>query len=151
MDTKSRLQQALKEALRAKDMLRKETLRTALAEIKMAEVEKQRPLTEAEVLAVLHKQVKMRRETLEAARQAGRDDLVARTEAVIAVLEAFLPQPLSAAELEALAREVIAEVGAQSPRDMGKVMKALMPRVQGRATGQQVSQVVRRLLQERAA
>ncbi len=151
MDTKSRLQQALKEALRAKDMLRKETLRTALAEIKMAEVEKQRPLTEAEVLAVLHKQVKMRRETLEAARQAGRDDLVARTEAVIAVLEAFLPQPLSAAELEALAREVIAEVGAQGPRDMGKVMKALMPRVQGRATGQQVSQVVRRLLQERAA
>ncbi len=151
MDTKSRLQQALKEALRAKDMLRKETLRTALAEIKMAEVEKQRPLTEAEVLAVLHKQVKMRRETLEAARQAGRDDLVARAEAVIAVLEAFLPQPLSAAELEALAREVIAEVGAQSPRDMGKVMKVLMPRVQGRATGQQVSQVVRRLLQERAA
>ena len=151
MDTKSRLQQALKEALRAKDMLRKETLRTALAEIKMAEVEKQRPLTEAEVLAVLHKQVKMRRETLEAARQAGRDDLVARIEAVIAVLEAFLPQPLSAAELEALAREVIAEVGAQGPRDMGKVMKALMPRVQGRATGQQVSQVVRRLLQERAA
>ncbi len=151
MDTKSRLQQALKEALRAKDMLRKETLRTALAEIKMAEVEKQRPLTEAEVLAVLHKQVKMRRETLEAARQAGRDDLVARTEAVIAVLEAFLPQPLRAAELEALAREVIAEVGAQGPRDMGKVMKALMPRVQGRATGQQVSQVVRRLLQERAA
>ncbi len=151
MDTKSRLQQALKEALRAKDMLRKETLRTALAEIKMAEVEKQRPLTEAEVLAVLHKQVKMRRETLEAARQAGRDDLAARTEAVIAVLEAFLPQPLRAAELEALAREVIAEVGAQGPRDMGKVMKALMPRVQGRATGQQVSQVVRRLLQERAA
>ncbi|NPA30831.1 MAG: GatB/YqeY domain-containing protein [Chloroflexi bacterium] len=146
MDTKARLEQALKDALRAKDTLRKETLRTALAEIKMAEVEKQRPLSEAEVLTVLQKQVKMRRETLEAAQQAGRDDLIARTQEVIRVLEAFLPQPLSEAELEALAREVIAEVGAQSPRDMGKVMKALMPRLQGRATGQQASQVVRRLL-----
>ncbi len=148
MDTKTRLQQALKEALRAKDMLRKETLRTALAEIKMAEVEKQRPLTEDEVLAVLQKQVKMRRETLEAAQRGGREDLVARTQAVIAVLEEFLPQPLSEAELEALAREVIAEVGAQGPRDMGKVMKALMPRLRGRATGQQASAVVRRLLSQ---
>jgi len=148
MDTKTRLQQALKEALRAKDMLRKETLRTALAEIKMAEVEKQRPLTEDEVLAVLQKQVKMRRETLEAAQRGGRTDLVERTQAVIAVLEEFLPQPLSEAELEALAREVIAEVGAQGPRDMGKVMKALMPRLRGRATGQQASAVVRRLLSQ---
>ncbi len=148
MDTKTRLQQALKEALRAKDMLRKETLRTALAEIKMAEVEKQRPLTEDEVLAVLQKQVKMRRETLEAAQRGGRMDLVERTQAVIAVLEEFLPQPLSEAELEALAREVIAEVGAQGPRDMGKVMKALMPRLRGRATGQQASAVVRRLLSQ---
>ncbi len=151
MDTKARLEQALKEALRAKDGLRKETLRTALAEIKMAEVEKQRPLTEAEVLAVLQKQVKMRRETLEAAQKAGRADLVARTQEVIRVLESFLPQPLSEAELEALARQVIAEVGAQGPRDMGKVMQALMPRLAGRATGKQASQVVRRLLTQGGA
>ncbi len=150
MDTKSRLQQALRDALRARDLLRKETLRTALAEIKMAEVEKQRPLSEAEVLAVLQKQVKMRRETLEAARQGGREDLIARTEEVIRVLEAFLPQPLSEEELTALARQVIAEVGAQGPRDMGKVMKALMPRLQGRATGQQASQIVRNLLSQGA-
>jgi len=151
MDTKARLEQALKDALRARDTLRKETLRTALAEIKMAEVERQRPPTEAEVLALLQKQVKMRRETLEAAQKAGRDDLVARMEDVIRVLEAFLPQPLSEAELEALARDVIAEVGAQSPRDMGRVMKALMPRLQGRATGKQASEVVRRLLAQGGA
>ncbi len=149
MDTKARLQQALKAALRAKDERRKATLRTALAEIKHAEVERGRPLTEDEVIAVLRKQIKMRRETLEAAERAGRADRAQEAREAIAILEAFLPQPLSPEELEALARQVIEEVGAQSPRDMGKVMRELMPRLQGRASGSEASQVVRRLLQSR--
>ncbi|NPA06605.1 MAG: GatB/YqeY domain-containing protein [Chloroflexi bacterium] len=149
MNTKERLQQALKAALRAKDERRKATLRTALAEIKNAEVERGRALTEDEVIAVLRKQIKMRRETLEAAERAGREDRAQEAREAIAILEAFLPQPLSSEELEALAQQVIEEVGAQSPRDMGKVMRELMPRLQGRASGSEASQVVRRLLQSR--
>jgi len=148
MDIKQQLQQALKEAMRQRDDVRKRTVRSALAAIKLAEVEAGEPLDENALLAVLQKEVKMRREALEGAQKAGRDDLIAAAEAEMAVLQEFLPEPLSAEALEALAKEVIAEVGASSPRDMGKVMAALMPRVQGRATGKEVSQVVRRLLQD---
>jgi len=147
MDIKQQLQQALKEAMRQRDDVRKRTVRSALAAIKLAEVEAGKPLDESALLAVLQKEVKMRREALEGAQKAGRDDLIAAAEAEMAVLQEFLPEPLSAEALEALAKEVIAEMGASSPRDMGKVMAALMPRVQGRATGKDVSQVVRRLLQ----
>ncbi len=147
MDTKQKLQQALKEAMRQRDDLRKRTVRSALAAIKLAEVEAGGALDEAAVLAVLQKEVKMRREALEGAQKAGRDDLIAAAQAEIAVLQEFLPEPLTLEALEALARDVIAEVGATSPRDMGKVMAALMPRLQGRATGKEASSVVRRLLQ----
>lgn len=147
MNTKQRIQQALTQAMRDRDEVRKRTLRLALLAIKMAEVEQGGELDDAGVWTVLQKEIKERHETIEGARQAGRDDLIAQAEAEIAVLQEFLPPPLSPEELEALAREVIAEVGATSPRDMGKVMKALMPRLQGRATGSEASQVVRRLLQ----
>ena len=148
MSVKEQLRRALTEAMRQKDDLRKRVLRLALAAIKLAEVEKGRPLSDPEVWAVLQKEIKARHETIEGAERAGRQDLIAEARAEIAVLEAFLPAPLSAEELEALAREVIAEVGATSPKDMGKVMKPLMARVQGRASGSEVSQVVRRLLSQ---
>ncbi len=147
MNTKQRIQQALTEAMRNRDELRKRVLRLALLAIKMAEVEKGGELDEGALLAVLQKEVKERRETIEGARQAGREDLIAQAEAEIAVLQEFLPKPFTPEELETLVREVIAEVGATSPKDMGRVMKALMPRLQGRATGGEASQVVRRLLQ----
>ncbi len=147
MNTKQQLQAALKEAMRQRDNLRKRTLRLALAAIKLAEVEHGGELDESAVLGVLQKEIKARRETIEGAQRAGRDDLIAEAEAEIAVLQEFLPPPLTPEALEALAREVIAEVGATSPREMGKVMAALMPRLQGRATGKEASQVVRRLLQ----
>ncbi len=133
--------------MRQRDDLRKRTVRSALAAIKLAEVEAGGALDESALLTVLQKELKMRREALEGAQKAGRDDLIAAAEAEIAVLQEFLPAPFTEAELEALGREVIAEVGATSPRDMGKVMSALMPRLQGRATGKEASQVVRRLLQ----
>jgi len=146
MNTKEKLTADLKDAMRARDTLRKRVLRLALASIKNAEIAKQAELSEAEVVKVLQKEVKERRDTIEGAQKAGRDDLVAEAEAEIAVLETYLPQQLSEAELEALVRGTIAEVGAASMREMGKVMSAIMPKVQGRADGKAVSQMVRKLL-----
>ena len=146
MDTKEKLQEALKQAMRAGDDTQKATLRMTLAAIRNAEIERRGDLDEADMLAILQKEVKSRQETAEEARQAGREDLARQAEQEIAVLDQYLPQPLSHAELESMAREVIQEVGASSPREMGQVMKVLIPRVRGRADGSQVSQIVRQLL-----
>lgn len=147
MTTKNDLDIALKAALRAKDDLRKATLRMALAGIKLAEVDKRAELDDAAVIGVLQKEVKSRRESIADAERAKRADLVKAAEAEIVILEEFLPKAMSAAELEALVKETIAEVGASDPGDIGGVMKAVMPKVQGRAEGGQVSQIVRQLLQ----
>jgi uncharacterized protein YqeY len=147
MATKQQLEDALKEAMRTGDDLNKRTLRMALASIRLAEKDKGAALDEAGVIAILQKEVKSRQESIADAERAGRPDLAADSQAEIGVLEGFLPKPLAQEELEALARQAIAEVGATSPREMGQVMKALMPRLQGRATGEQASQVVRSLLQ----
>jgi uncharacterized protein YqeY len=146
IDTKDKLSEALKDALRAKDELRKRTLRMALAAIKNAEIEKNAALDESEILPILQKEVKSRYETIEGAEKAGREDLVVEAKAEIAVLEEYLPQGLSAEELEDIVRETLAEVGATSPREMGQVMQAVMPKVRGRADGKEVNQIVRRLL-----
>jgi hypothetical protein len=148
METKVKLENSLKEAMRAGDEIKKRTVRMALAAIKQVEIDRQVTLDEAAVLAILQKEIKLRREALEEARQANRPDLVAAAEAEIAVVNAFLPQAFSEDELKTLAEAAIAEAGAASPADMGKVMKLLMPRIQGRASGDQVSQVVRQLLQK---
>lgn len=148
MNTQKQIESDFKEALRAGDDLRKSTLRMVLSSIKLAEVDKKGSLEEPDVLAILQKEIKSRRESISDAEQADRADIVAEAEAEITVLEAYLPQPLSQAEIETMAQEAIDEVGATSPREMGMVMKALMPRVQGRAEGSQVSQTVRQLLSE---
>lgn len=146
MDTKEKLQEALKQAMRAGDDTQKATLRMTLAAIRNAEIERRGDLDEADMLAILQKEVKSRQETAQEARQAGREDLARQAEQEIAVLDQYLPQPLSHAELESMAREAIQEVGASSPQEMGQVMKVLMPRVRGRADGSEVSQIVRELL-----
>jgi len=148
MDTKAKLTQTLKEALLAKDELRKRTVRLALSAIKNAEIDRRDDLEEPEVLAILQKEVKFRRETIEGAQLAGRDDLIAEAEAEIAVLDTFLPLPLTPEELEKLAQEAINETGATSPREMGKVMQLIIPKVQGRADGKEVSQIVLKLLNQ---
>ena len=147
METKARLENDLKDAMRAGDDLRKRTLRLALASIRLAEVEKGGPLDENAVLNILQKEVKSHHESIEDARRAARPDLEQTALKEIAVLEGYLPRQLSQDELEALAKQVIAEVGASSPREMGQVMKLLVPRLEGRASGEQASQVVRKLLQ----
>lgn len=147
MNTKKQLEDALKDAIRARDDVRKRTIRLTLSDIKLAEVEKKRQLEDSEVLAIIQKQVKERHDVIEESERANRPDLVASAEEEIVVLEEFLPEQLTNEELEELTRQVIDEVGATSMREMGQVMKVLIPRLEGRASGQEASQMVRKLLQ----
>jgi hypothetical protein len=147
MSTKTDLEDALKDAIRANDEVRKRTVRMALTNIRLAEVDKGAPLDESGVQALLMKEVKSQRESIADAERAGRPDLIASAQQEIAVLESFLPKAMPPEELDALARQAIAETGAASIKEMGQVMKVLMPRLQGRASGDQASQAVRRLLQ----
>ena len=147
MDLKMQLQDALKDAMRARDDLRKNTLRMVLSAIHLSEVDKGAALDDQGVMAILHKEIKSRRESMADAERAARPDLIQSGEAEIAILEGFLPKGFSAEELDALARQAVAEAGATTIREMGAVMKVLMPRLQGRATGDQASQAVRKLLQ----
>ena len=146
MDTQKQIESDFKDAMRAGDDLRKRTYRLVLSAIKLAEIDKGKFLEEPDVLVIIQKEIKSRRESIADAERADRADIVAEAEAEINILEAYLPQPLTQDEIEAMANEAIAEVGATSPKEMGKVMKVLMPRVQGRADGSQVSQTVRQLL-----
>jgi uncharacterized protein YqeY len=147
MDLKTKLHDALKDAMRSKDELRKSTLRMVLSAIQLAEVDKGSALDDQGVMAILHKEVKSRRESIADAERAGRPEMIQAGEAEIKILEDFLPKGFSTEELDALALQAIAEAGATTVREMGAVMKILMPRLQGRATGDQASQAVRRHLQ----
>lgn len=147
MTTKAELEAALKDAMRSGDETRKRTIRMVLSAIRLAEVEKRAPLDEAGLIAVLQKEVKSRNESIADAQRAQRPELALGYQKEIDVLQTFLPQPFTQQELEDLARQAIAEVNAASPSDMGRVMKVLTPRLQGRASGSQASQVVRQLLQ----
>jgi uncharacterized protein YqeY len=140
------LQDALKLAMRAHDDARRDTLRMALSALYNAEKAARRPLSEDEALAVLVREVKTHRESVEAFAKGGRGDLVAKEEADIAVLSGFLPAALSDDELDALVRQAIREAGATSPRDLGGVMKLLAPRVRGRADGRLVNERVAKAL-----
>ncbi|MEJ5311554.1 MAG: GatB/YqeY domain-containing protein [Anaerolineae bacterium] len=146
MSLKEQLQHDLQAAMRARDEQRKLALRMALTAVQLAEVEQRRELDDAAVAEVIRKEVRRREDALEMVRQSGRADVIAEDEAQIAILRSYLPQLLTVEELTAIVREVIAEAQAASPADMGKVMKLLMPRVQGKADGRMVSQVVRDLL-----
>jgi len=147
MTSKLELQDALQEAIRQNDTLRKNTLRMALTSIRMAEDRKRDQLDEDEVTGVLQKELKSLQETVADAQQAGRPDLAEQAHAQIKILEEYLPQQMTQEELEELARQAIEQVGAESPREMGQVMKILVPQLKGRATGEEASLVVRRLLQ----
>jgi len=146
MDLKEKLTQAMRQAMKANDDVSRRTTRMVLAAIKQAEVDKQTTLDDAAVMGLLQKEIKNRREAIEEARTAGREDLITENEAEIKVLEAFLPKAMTPDELRALVQAAITEVGAATPTDMGKVMKALMPRIAGRAAGDQVSAMVKELL-----
>ena len=146
MNTKGQLQNDLKKAMLNQDAERKATIRMSLSAIKNAEIDRGRELEDSEIQAIIQKEVKSRRETIEDAKRAQRPDIITGTEAEIEILETYLPQQLSHEEIEALVSEAIAEVGATSPREIGQIMKVLMPRVRGQADGNQVNQIVRQLL-----
>ena len=148
MSLKDKISDDLKQALRESDDVRKRTLRLLLAAVHNAEIEKGAPLDDSGTLAVIAKQAKQRRESAEEFRKGGRQDLVDREEAEAAVLQAYLPSAMSREEIAAAARKVIAEVGAQGPRDVGKVMPVLVKQLAGRAEGSEISAVVRELLAE---
>jgi uncharacterized protein YqeY len=151
MGLREQLMADLKEAMREKDEARKRTIRSVIAALKQAETQldasgQRASLDDAGILALIAKQAKERQESIDAFRSGGRDDLVAREEVDLAVLEAYLPRQLNKEEIEAEAREVIDEVGASGLQDIGKVMKPLMARLRGRADGRLANQIVRELL-----
>ncbi len=145
-DPRDSLQADLKEAMRAQDRRRLSVIRMALNAIKQEEIDRQVKLSAEEAAAVLMREAKKRRESITEAEQAGRLDVASEEQAELAILESYLPRQLSAEEIADLARAAIREVGASSPKDMGNVMRVLMPRLKGQAEGKLVNQIVRDLL-----
>jgi uncharacterized protein YqeY len=146
MDTKTKLNESMKDAMKTGDEVRKRTVRMVLASIKQSEVDKQAPVEDLAVVALIQKEIKNRREAIEEAKKADRADLIGDNELEIKVLEVFLPQAMSAEELRGLVQAAIAETGASAPSDMGKVMKIVMPKVAGRAPNDMISSTVKELL-----
>jgi uncharacterized protein len=146
MDLKTQLTESMKDAMRSGDAVRKNTTRMALAAIKQAEVDKQTTLDDTAVIPLLQKEIKNRKEAIEEAKKANREDLVRENQAEITVLEAFLPAAMPENELREIVKSAIAETGATGPADMGKVMKVALEKVAGRAPGSEVSVKVRELL-----
>jgi uncharacterized protein len=142
----ARMEEDLTTAMRARDADRRDALRLILSSLRSAEKELQRPLTDGEELQVLQRERKKRVEAAEAYRAAGREEQAAAEETELAVLAEFMPEPLSDDELETIIDDAIAENGATSMRDLGRVMADVMPQIAGRADGAAVSQLVREKL-----
>jgi hypothetical protein len=146
MSLQTDIEAAMRAAMKSGDASRVSTLRMAMSAAHNRRIELGHELTDAEVVEVLDRQVKQRRESIELFRAGDRGELADAEEAEIAVLREFLPEPLSAEDLERLARDAVAATGATGPADMGKVMGALVPQTRGRADGKAVSDLVRQLL-----
>jgi len=147
MNIKTQLNDSMKDAMKSGDEVRKRTVRMVLAAVKQAEVDKRVELDDTAVIALIQKEVKNRRESLEEAKKASRADLIEANEAEIQVLEAFLPKAMPEEELKAIVQAAITETGASAMADMGKVMKIVMGKVAGRAPNDKISAAVRELLQ----
>jgi len=150
MYLKDRLAEDMKQAMKDREAgkMRLSVIRMVRANIKNVEIDQKKELSESEVLDVLSKEVKMRRDAIEEFQKGNRQDLVDNLEQEVAVLMQYLPQQLNEAEVRAVVTETIAETNAASPKDMGKVMSALMPKIKGRADGKLVNSIVRELLNQ---
>ena len=146
MTLRERIQSDITAAMRSGDALRRDTLRMAESAIYNAEKRDRRTYADDEIASLVAREVKTRRESVEAFRKGGREDLASKEEAEIAILAGFLPEQLSETAIAALVQEAVAATSATSPRDMGKVMGWLAPKTKGRADGRLVSQVVTRAL-----
>jgi len=143
---KQKLSDDLKQAMRSGDTLKRSAIRMLMAAIKNAEIARQSKLEDSDILGVIAKEVRQRRESIEAFKQGNRQDLVDKEEAELAVLQGYLPQQMTRAEVVEAAQKVIAEVGAGGPGDKGKVMPRLMAQLRGRADGREINEVVSELL-----
>lgn len=148
MSLKDRLVEDMKVAMKAKEegKVRLSVIRMARAAIKNAEIDKKTEFSDEQVIEVLAREVKMRRDSIEEFSKANRPDTVKALEEEISILMEYLPQQLSEGEIRQLAQETIAAVGAQGPKDLGKVMGSITPKTKGRADGKLVNQIVRELL-----
>lgn len=147
MSLTERLNEDMKQAMKDKDKVRLSVIRMVRTAIKNAEIDSKTTLSDDEVIAVLNRELKQRRDSLQAFESAGRQDLVDEVNREIPVLMDYLPAQMSEDEVRAIVKEIIAETGAAGKKDMGKVMSALMPKVKGRADGKLVNQVVQQELQ----
>jgi uncharacterized protein YqeY len=146
MTLQQRIESAMHDAMRARDERRTQTLRMAMSAAHNRQIELGRPLTDDDYVEVLGKQVKQRRESIELFRAGGRHQMADGEEAEAAILSEFMPERMDEAELERIVRAAIAETGAATPADLGKVMGRVVPQTRGRADGKAVSDLVRRLL-----
>jgi uncharacterized protein YqeY len=146
MTLQERIESAMRDGMRARDERRTQTLRMAMSAAHNRQIELGRSLTDEDYVDVLGKQLKQRRESVDAFRAGGREAMAANEEAEAAILVEFLPERLTEAELEGLVRAAISETGAASPADLGRVMSQVVPQTKGRADGKAVSDLVRRLL-----
>ena len=147
MTLSQRIESAMRDAMRVRDERRTQTLRMAMAAAHNQRIARGRELTDEEVVDVVVRQVKQRRESIELYRAGGREDRAAEEEAEAAILAEFLPQQLSEDEVESLVRAAVAETGASGPGDLGRVMGRVSPQTKGRADGRLVSDIARRVLE----
>jgi uncharacterized protein YqeY len=145
---KEKFNNLLHEAMKTKDDVARDTMRLLLTNLKLLEVEKKQTLDDTAILALIQKEIKSRHESIEEFKKGNRQDLVERSQAEIKVLEQFLPKQLSDEEVKAIVTATVAEIGATSMADMGKVMKAALPKMQGQAASDRVSAMVKELLQK---
>ena len=143
MSLNAQIKNDIKEAMRAKEIVKRDTLRNIQASIKQIEVDERREVTDADVETVLMKYLKQREDAKAQFSEAGRNDLVEKEDAEIAIVKAYLPEPMDDAELESVLKEVIASVGAESMKDMGKVMGMVSKELAGQADGKTISGIVR--------
>lgn len=147
MELKERLQEELKESLKAGEKERLSTIRLLLSEIKNAEIDKRGELTEEELLSVVAREARKRKEAIEEYGKAGRQDLVDKESFEYSILEEYLPAQMPEEQVRGMVKVAIEEVGASSPGDFGKVMSTVMPRLRGKADGKEVNQIVREMLE----
>ena len=143
---RDRLDSDLKQAMKDGDKVRRSVVRLVLAAIQNAEIAKQATLEDTDILGILAKEARQREESIEAFKQGERQDLVAQEEGELAILQEYLPQQISHEEIVAAARRVIEEVGAEGPRDKGKVMPKIIAELKGKADGREINAVVTELL-----
>ena len=146
MGLKEQLLEDMRNAMRAKDTLRRDAVRMVLAAVQNAEIAKQADLDQAGIQSLIAREIKQRRETIEMAEKGNRPELVEKESKQVEILKAYLPKQLSGEEIEAIAREVIAELGADGLGQIGSVMRAMMGKVKGQADGRLVNEIVKKLL-----